>query len=96
MTDTGSVTATLGGSGYLAGLANGSLDVYIEGLQANSDFSLTYKYVDTHGETEASASVHMAIADISFVDVNGCTVPQLGTDEDFFGPAPTNGRHFAG
>ena len=88
------LTATIGGSGYLAGLANGSVDVYIEGLQADPDFSLTYNYVDSHEITEASASVHMAIADISVVDINGSPMPFLsGTTDDLLGMLDAKGTN---
>jgi hypothetical protein len=67
----GDLTAALGGSGYLAGLASGDVDVYVEGLRADPDFSLTYSCVDTHGGLQASTSVHMVIADISYVNLAG-------------------------
>ena len=63
--------AAVGGSDYLAGLVNGNLDVYIEGLQADPDFSLTYEYLDAGGNVQASVSVHIVIADLTFVDANG-------------------------
>ena len=76
------LSVTVGGSGYLAGLASGSLDVYIEGLQADSDFSLTYQYLDTSGNSQASVSVHMVIADISVVGIDGATLSALQPNED--------------
>ena len=43
------LTATQGDGSYLAGLFSGNVDIYVEGLQADSDFSITYSYTDANG-----------------------------------------------
>ena len=54
-----------------------NVDVYVEGLQADPDFLLTYNYVDAHGRPEASASIHIAIAQLSTLYINGPAVHQM-------------------
>ena len=56
--------------------------MYLEGLQADPDFSLTYQYLDINGSVQASVSVHISIADLSLVDANGDSLPFLQVDED--------------
>jgi hypothetical protein len=66
------------GSGYyLAGLATGNEDIYVEGLQANSDFTLTYGYVTSGGLSQSGVSIHMAIADVYAVDGAGNPLPLI-------------------
>jgi hypothetical protein len=58
----------------LAGLATHNVDIYVEGLQADPDFSLTYGYVTGslgQGSVQGSASVHIAVADVSLVGAGG-------------------------
>ena len=67
------LNTTVGGSGYLAAIADGSvqcLDVYVEGLQADNDLTFTYKYTASSGE-DVSTSVHMTVADLTAVDADG-------------------------
>jgi hypothetical protein len=68
-----------------------------DGVYVDPDFSLTCNYVDAHGSTEASVSVHLAIADISFVDVNGSTLSAIVPDEDIPSdlPPPTDSGSLA-
>jgi hypothetical protein len=73
------------GSGYLAGLATHNVDIYVEGLQADPDFSLTYGYVTGslgQGIVQGSASVHIAIANLQLVDASGNKLDFLPIDED--------------
>ena len=58
-------------AGYLAGLQSGSVDVWLEGVHANTDFSFTVLYEDSQGDVVDSDSVHMTIADWTFVDYDG-------------------------
>ena len=51
-----SFTATQGDGSYLAGLFNGNVNIYVEGLQADSDFSITYNYTDASGTQTTTAS----------------------------------------
>ena len=67
LTDGTSATQTI----TLSGPLGGSVYVYVEGIQADPDFSLTYQYVGSNGSVLASASIHMAIVDISIVDASG-------------------------
>ncbi len=89
------LSATIGGSGYLAGLANGNLNIFVEGLAADPNFSLTYSYSGSGGS--ASTSVHLAIADVSFVDINGSVLSVLEPNEDVLSnlPSPTDGGSLA-
>jgi hypothetical protein len=66
----------------LAGLATHNVDIYVEGLQADPDFTLSYGYADANGAEEAHADVHMAIADITLVDVNGNKLDSLSRNEE--------------
>jgi hypothetical protein len=75
------LNTTVGGSGYLAGLATGNVEIYVEGLQANSDFTLSYRYVTGGGLAQNSASIHIAIADISFVNDEGETLDGVFENE---------------
>ena len=63
------LTATQGDGSYLAGLFSGNVDIYVEGLQADSDFSITYSYTDANG-TQTTTSIHMVMADLLLVDTN--------------------------
>jgi hypothetical protein len=58
-------------SGYLAGLQSGAVNVWLEGVHANTDFSFTVLYEDSQGDVIDSDSVHMTIADWTFVDYDG-------------------------
>ena len=78
-----SLTANYGDTSYLAGLFSGNVDVDVEGLQADSDFSITYNYVDANSVTH-TASIHMAIADISLIDGNGTHDPRWKPTKTFF------------
>ena len=65
----GFLSASIDASGDLANLANGqNVDIYVEGLQADFDFTLSYTYTDADGVEEARADVHMAIADLQVVN----------------------------
>ena len=72
----------------LAALATGDLDIYVEGLAANADVGIAYTYsgTDAYGnDTSGGTSVHMTVAKITLVDVNGNTVagaPGVVTDQD--------------
>jgi hypothetical protein len=67
------LTASLSGSSYLAGLANGDVTIYVEGLTVAPDFSLTYSFTAPTGSITppGSTSIHMAIADVGIVDIQG-------------------------
>jgi Protein of unknown function (DUF2515) len=58
-------------SGYLAGLESGAVYVWLEGVHANTDFSFTILYEDSQGDVADSDSVHMTLADWTFVDYDG-------------------------
>jgi hypothetical protein len=78
-----SLTATLSASGTgLASLGTGDLNIYIEGLQADPDFSLSYVYLDGSGQ-QSIAEVHMAIADPMLLSVDGTlySSPTAGIDQ---------------
>ena len=86
------LTATQSDGSYLAGLFSGNVDIYVEGLQADSDFSITYSYADASGTTQATTSIHLAIADLTATNSDGTAVSSLDTDEDMLLdlPAPSN------
>ena len=84
------LTANYGGSGYLAGLFSGNVDIYVEGLQADSDFSITYSYTDASG-TQTTTSIHTAIADVQIIDGNGNVVTSVDTNEYVLPSALTDG-----
>jgi hypothetical protein len=76
------LTASINGGGYLSALASQNVDIYVEGLKADPDFTLSYCYVDEKGVEEARADVHMAVADISFVNDQGQTLNALFENEE--------------
>jgi autotransporter-associated beta strand protein len=78
-------------TGPLAGILTGSVDVYVEGLSADSHVTISYGYGPSYGYGSyyngytSSTAVHMAVAEITMVDVQGNTVdtePGIVTDQD--------------
>ncbi|MDB5358614.1 MAG: Alpha-tectorin precursor [Phycisphaerales bacterium] len=61
-------------SAYLAGLAGGDVDVYVEGLTASSDEAISVVYRDGQGNEVSRDSVHMLVADWNFVGKDGAPV----------------------
>jgi hypothetical protein len=63
-------------SGRLAGLANGDEDIYVEGLAANPDLTITYAYKGNNGAA-GSTSIHMAVAVVTLVGSDGSILPGI-------------------
>jgi hypothetical protein len=60
--------------GYLANLQSGSVDVWLEGVHPNTDFSFTILYENSRGDVVDSDSVHMTIADWTFRSNTGAAM----------------------
>ena len=70
-------------SGDLAGLLSGDLDVWLEGLSKDSNFSIAIVYKDAQNREIARDDVHMALVDWNFRDGNGNDViylPPMATE----------------
>ena len=76
LTDGTSATQMIAADGF-----DGDVGVYVEGCRPTRT-SLTYELVGSGGDVVASTSVHMAIVDISLVDVNGNALSSLSYCED--------------
>jgi len=63
-------------SGYLAGLRSGNVDVWVEGMRKDSDFSFTVTYAKS-GRVVSQDSVHMLIVDWTFRGMDGGQVLEV-------------------
>lgn len=54
-------------TGELAGLATGDLDLYLEGLNPNTDVTIELVYIDTNGTELCSDEVHLFVFEIDSV-----------------------------
>jgi hypothetical protein len=73
-------------TGLLAGLANDDEDIYVEGLTANPDLTITYTYkgTGTGSAVTGSTAVHMAVAAVTLFGSDGSPLAEIPgfTSED--------------
>lgn len=62
---------SLSGSGDLSGLGGSDVEVWLEGLGKNSDFSFAVVYRDANNQQISRDDVHMLIAEWTFIDADG-------------------------
>jgi hypothetical protein len=67
-------------SGYLAGLTSGDVDVWVEGMHKAGDLVVKYALVDQNGVEISRDTVHMQIAQWSFVGKDGNAISSVEED----------------
>ena len=68
------LSADLSGDGYLAGVKDGDVEVWFEGLRADADFVLNFAYRSPSGSIVGEDSVHVLIAEWQMLDHEGVVV----------------------
>jgi autotransporter-associated beta strand protein len=68
-------------SGYLAGLVNGKVDLWLEGLNADPNFVMTVSYMSS-GETTQTDSIHIDIISLSYVNMSGNTITGVSSEPE--------------
>lgn len=58
-------------TGYLAGLTQGDLDIWLEGVSPNSDFQFSVEYLDLSGAVVKTNDIHLTIAQLRLTDPSG-------------------------
>ena len=67
-------------SGYLGGLATGDVDVWVEGLHKSSDLTVKYACQDQSGNEFSRDTVHMQVADWTFIGKAGTPITSVEQD----------------
>jgi hypothetical protein len=82
ITGSGPLTLNLANpSGYLAGLTSGNVDLWVEGLNSDPDFSMTINY-SVNGTNVSTDSVHMDIVAITYVNQSGNTLDGVYSESE--------------
>ena len=58
-------------TGYLAGLETGDVNVWVQGVSPDSNFTFAVVYTDPSGQQTARNEIHMDLAQWNFVGANG-------------------------
>ncbi|MEM1158051.1 MAG: hypothetical protein AAGH72_07330 [Verrucomicrobiota bacterium] len=83
-------------AGDLAGLANGNLPVYVEGLAQANDVTVIWSYTDAGGTPQVSDEVHLNVVDPSLITMMNQFAPSHGGLHAVYGnPQRVRSRSYA-